>query len=75
MSAPLARAGSALSRVREGFAQALTPGRLIRRYKRFLAEVELADGSRVTAHCNNSGSLATCLEPGALVYLSPSDKP
>jgi sugar fermentation stimulation protein A len=67
--------GGALARVRHDFPAALTPGRLIRRYQRFLTEVELADGSRVTAHCNNSGTLLTCLEPGAPVYLSPSLTP
>jgi sugar fermentation stimulation protein A len=61
--------------VRHDFPAPLTPGRLIRRYQRFLTEVELEDGSRVTAHCNNSGTLLTCLEPGAPVYLSPSSAP
>ena len=50
---------------------ALVHGKLIRRYKRFLADVFLDDGSMVIAHCTNSGSMKSCLEPGADVYLSP----
>lgn len=53
----------------------LIPGKLIKRYKRFLADVELEDGSRVTAHCTNSGSMKTCLEDRAPVYLSPVENP
>lgn len=57
------------------FAQKLVSGRLIKRYKRFLADVELNDGSVVTAHCTNSGSMTSCLEEGAPVYLTPVDDP
>jgi sugar fermentation stimulation protein A len=46
--------------------------RFLRRYKRFFAEVELPDGSRLTAHCPNTGSLAGCLVPGARVWLRDS---
>ncbi len=53
----------------------LTEGRLIKRYKRFLADVELADGSTVVAHCANSGSMLGCKEPGSKVYLSPNQNP
>lgn len=53
----------------------LIPGRLVKRYKRFLADVELEDGAFVTAHCPNSGSMTACSEPGRPVYLSWHDNP
>ena len=53
----------------------LVAGKLIKRYKRFLTDVELEDGSIVTAHCTNSGSMKSCIEPGANVYLSPVNDP
>ena len=46
-------------------------GTLIKRYKRFLAEIRLDDGTEVVAHCTNSGSMKSCLENGAEVYLTP----
>lgn len=54
------------------FANSLIKGTLIQRYKRFLADVELQDGSIVTAHCANSGSMIGLKEPGSTVYLSPA---
>ncbi|NOX86075.1 MAG: DNA/RNA nuclease SfsA [Chlorobi bacterium] len=57
------------------FQNPLIPGKLIKRYKRFLADVELGDGQLVTAHCTNSGSMKSCLEEGAPVYLSPVNDP
>lgn len=57
------------------FKKELVHGRLIKRYKRFLADVVLDDGSEVTAHCTNSGSMKSCLEEGAEVWLSPVDDP
>lgn len=53
----------------------LTRGTLVKRYKRFMADVELASGEVVTAHCPNSGSMKTCSRPGRPVYLSYHDNP
>jgi sugar fermentation stimulation protein A len=50
-------------------------GRLVRRYQRFFAEVELDSLERVTAHCPNTGALLGCLAPGSRVWLRDSRKP
>ena len=57
------------------FPDPLIRGRLIKRYKRFLADVELEDGTLVTAHCANSGSMLSVNEAGAEVWLSPARNP
>ena len=57
------------------FSPALIPGILIKRYKRFLADVELEDGSIVTAHCPNTGAMTGCAEQGYKVFLSQSNNP
>ncbi len=57
------------------FTTPLIPGTLVRRYQRFLADVRLADGTVVTAHCPNSGSMRGCAEPGRKVRLSRSPNP
>lgn len=57
------------------FPKTLTEGRLIKRYKRFLADVEMPDGSVVVAHCANSGSMLGCKAPGSRVLLSPNTNP
>lgn len=52
------------------FPAPLIPGTLVERYKRFLADVRLDDGTLVTAHCTNTGSMLGCNAPGSRVYLS-----
>lgn len=53
----------------------LISGVLIKRYKRFLADVKLDSGEIVTAHCPNSGSMKECSEAGRPVFLSRHDNP
>lgn len=57
------------------FDPVLEEGRLIKRYKRFLADIECADGSLVTAHCANTGSMKNCMAEGARVWFSRNDDP
>ncbi len=57
------------------FPDPLIRGRLQRRYKRFLSDITLDDGSEVVAHCANPGSMMGLAEPGAPVWLSPSRNP
>jgi sugar fermentation stimulation protein A len=56
------------------FSTRLIRGTLVQRYKRFLADVRLADGQIVTAHCTNTGSMMGCKEPGSTVYISRNNK-
>ena len=53
----------------------LTRGFIHNRYKRFLADIDLASGERVTAHCPNTGSMRSCWQQGAPVLVSHSDNP
>jgi sugar fermentation stimulation protein A len=57
------------------FQKRLVHGKLLKRYKRFLADVELDNGRKVIAHCTNSGSMKTCLQEGAEVYMTPVNDP
>jgi len=57
------------------FQSPLVPGRLIRRYNRFLADVALDSGQEVTAHCPNPGSMLGLKDPGLRVWLEPNDDP
>lgn len=57
------------------FATPLIPARLIRRYKRFLADIQLEDGREVTAHCANPGSMMGLAESGQKIWVEPNDDP
>ncbi len=57
------------------FPSPLVRGRLIQRYKRFLADVALDDGATITATCSNTGSMLGLTAPGSVVWLSENDSP
>jgi sugar fermentation stimulation protein A len=57
------------------FPDPLIRGRLLRRYKRFLSDIELDSGEVVVAHCANPGAMTGLKDPGAPVWLSPSRNP
>lgn len=51
----------------------LYPAVLLRRYKRFLADIRLPDGTEVTIHCPNTGSMKNCVVPDSPCWYSVSD--
>ncbi|MCC6548319.1 DNA/RNA nuclease SfsA [Candidatus Sumerlaeota bacterium] len=53
----------------------LIPGRLVRRWNRFLADIDLEDGKRIVAHCVNTGRMECLTRPGLRVWVSRSDAP
>lgn len=57
------------------FEPALERGILLRRYQRFLADVELPCGNRITMHCPNTGAMLGCAEPGSAVWFSTASDP
>ena len=57
------------------FSSLLIKGKLIKRYKRFLADIELENGEVIIAHCANPGSMLYLKEPGAEVWVSPAQNP
>ncbi|WP_281559582.1 DNA/RNA nuclease SfsA [Thalassomonas sp. RHCl1] len=54
---------------------ALQSATLLKRYKRFLADIEFPDGEQTTIHCANTGAMTGCADPGNTVWYSQSDNP
>jgi sugar fermentation stimulation protein A len=57
------------------FTSPLIKASLVKRYKRFLADIKFEDGAEITVHCPNPGSMMGLVEPGSTVWVSKSDNP
>ncbi|WP_317931830.1 DNA/RNA nuclease SfsA [Halioxenophilus sp. WMMB6] len=57
------------------FSPKFSKATFIKRYKRFLTDIQLADGSVITVHCPNTGSMKNCVAPGTPCWYSTSDNP
>ncbi len=57
------------------FTPRLQPAKLLRRYKRFLADVQLPSGQLITVHCPNTGSMKNCIKEFSICWLSLSNNP
>ncbi|MFY2507712.1 DNA/RNA nuclease SfsA [Vibrio pectenicida] len=57
------------------FEPQLQPATLIKRYKRFLADIRLSDGSEITIHCANTGAMTGCATPDNTIWYSTSNNP
>ena len=57
------------------FTSPLVRGTLLKRYKRFFADILLDSGEVITAHCPNTGAMTGCAEPGFIAWVSQSDNP
>ena len=57
------------------FSEPFIEGTLIKRYKRFLADIKLADGNIITAHTPNTGAMTGCSTPGARVWVRDTENP
>lgn len=57
------------------FQTPLVPATLIRRYKRFLADIRFDDGSEAVAHCANPGAMSGLADPGTRIWVEPNDDP
>src|SRR5690606_26834342 len=64
-----------LCRISMQYSTPLIPARLVRRYKRFLADMVLEDGTEITAHCANPGGMLALAEPGRRCWLSHDPNP